>query len=82
GLRANLPGANIGDALPWLVGAGLASAFAQRLRAASAQSATDFVAIYPIWLLAASSMTPPASATSSVVATGAAVGGGGAGGAF
>ncbi|HEU5346474.1 MAG TPA: TPM domain-containing protein [Ktedonobacterales bacterium] len=82
GLRANLPGANIGDALPWLVGAGLASAFAQRLRAASAQSATDFVAIYPIWLLAASSMTPPAAATSSVVATGAAVGGGGAGGAF
>lgn len=82
GLQQDLPGANLGDALPWLVGAGLASAYAQRLRSASALSTTDFVAIYPIWLLAVSSMSPPASASSAVIATGAAAGGGGAGGAF
>lgn len=83
GLRANLPGANVGDALPWLVGAGLASAFAQRLRAASSVSTNDFVAIYPIWLLAHTTMTPPAASSGAVAgAVGAAAGGGGAGGAF
>jgi uncharacterized membrane protein YgcG len=83
GLRANLPDANIGDALPWLVGAGLATAFAQRLRAASSNSATGFAAVYPVWLLAQTSMAPPAASSGAVAgATGAAAGGGGAGGAF
>lgn len=83
GLRADLPGANVGDALPWLVGAGLATAFAQRLRAASSNSATGFAAVYPIWLLAQTSMTPPAASSGAVAgAVGAAAGGGGAGGAF
>jgi uncharacterized membrane protein YgcG len=82
GLRANLPDANVGDALPWLVGAGLASAFAQRLRAASSVSANNFAAIYPVWLLAQTTMTPPASSGAVAGAVGAAAGGGGAGGAF
>ena len=83
GLRANLPDANVGDALPWLVGAGLATAFAQRLRAASSNSAAGFAAVYPVWLLAQTTMTPPATSSGAVAgAVGAAAGGGGAGGAF
>lgn len=85
GLSAHLPGADVSEALPWLVAAGLANSYQDRLRMASNRMGTQYAAIYPCWLLMHTTMAPPPSTTGGGMvagATGAAAGGGGAGGSF
>lgn len=81
-LTSGVAGADVSQALPWLVAADQTGAYRQQLLMASAHPVNEFAAIYPYWLLIHTSMAPQTTSAGVAGATGAAAGGGGAGGAF
>ena len=82
-LNAPESGVDLNEALPYLVAAGRAGAYGQRLRMAAERPGGSYVMLYPYWIMMHHSMAPPASSGGGVAgATGAASGGGGAGGSF